>query len=148
MHALYTYFAFTQELSWHMKKYSTEVAIWIERRRFVQINKIPANRQVFYLVLEVGHRRQVASPACLKRKYLQCFLFCAALRRTSLVSQKDGSRLTNNTRQKTHREGGVFVWWNFTTPLEPILRKNANSEPRRLSSGAGRAPPAAPFAFF
>ena len=31
----------------------------------------------------------------------------------------------------------ITIWWNFTTPLEPILVQNAkNCEPRRLARQA------------
>ena len=36
--------------------------------------------------------------------------------------------------KKALRQVGRFYWWNFTTPLEPILRKNAKKhKPRRLA---------------
>jgi hypothetical protein len=44
----------------------------------------------------------------------------------------------------------VRSWWNFTTPLEPILRKSAKKhKPRRLAGKSARcAPPEKPFALF
>jgi len=38
----------------------------------------------------------------------------------------------------------VRSWWNFTTPLEPILRKNA----RKCKAQTECAPPAQTFAYF
>ena len=38
----------------------------------------------------------------------------------------------------------VRSWWNFTTPLEPILRKNA----RKFKAQTECAPPAQTFAYF
>jgi hypothetical protein len=45
---------------------------------------------------------------------------------------------------------GLLIWWNFTTPLEPILRKNAKKhKPRRLAGVKRPLRPARkPFALF
>lgn len=38
-----------------------------------------------------------------------------------------------NKRAPTDALSEITIWWNFTTPLEPILVQNAkNCEPRRL----------------
>jgi len=44
----------------------------------------------------------------------------------------------------------VRSWWNFTTPLEPILRKNAElHKPRRLAQQSRPAPhPENPLHYF
>ena len=42
------------------------------------------------------------------------------------------------------------IWWNFTTPLEPILRKNAelHKPPPLSTTKPCCAPPRKPFAYF
>ena len=57
-------------------------------------------------------------------------------------------RAPSQTKLNDRLKAGHLIWSDFTNSLEPILAQNTNSEPRRLSSGAGRASPAAPFAFF
>ena len=51
--------------------------------------------------------------------------------------------------KKPRTKPRFFLWWSFTTKLEPISKKMFEAKPRHLAGKSARcAPPEKPFAYF
>ena len=94
-----------------------------------------------YLVLEVGHRSPhewQAAPPFAHKICKHIFFRCTTP--PPFASQKTVLVYNIHYQKQNPRNLGFYFWWNFTTPLEPILAQNANSLSRAVCPAKLDAP--------